>query len=48
MTVEVTGNELLQLVDQAIEGSNGVSFADAFEFSDYVDELEDVNYALSA
>jgi hypothetical protein len=48
MTVEVTGNELLQLVDQVIAENNGVSFADAFEFSDYVDELEDVNYALSA
>ena len=47
MTVEVTGNELLDLVDSALEGRAGVSFADAFEFTDYVSELEDISYALS-
>ena len=47
MTVEVTGNELLDLVDSALEGRDGLSFASAFEFSDYVSELEDIGYALS-
>ena len=47
MTVEVTGNDLLDLVDLAVSQVNTGAYADAFSFTDLVEEVEDVNYALS-
>ena len=47
MTVEVTGNELLSILDNALDTLNGNSYVDVFAFADLVEEAENVNYALS-
>jgi hypothetical protein len=47
MTVEITGNDLLRLVDETVANVNNGGYADAFTFTDQVEEVEDINYALS-
>lgn len=44
---EVNGNELLQLVDQAIANSNGDGWSALFELNELVSQEEEVGYALS-
>jgi hypothetical protein len=44
---EVNGNELLQLVDQAIANSNGGGYSALFELNELVAQEEEVGYALS-